>query len=395
MKTSARGIELIKQFEGLELEAYQDIAGIWTIGYGHTGSDVEPGMRITEREAEALLRKDLTPRENAVDSLTSVPLNQNEFDALVSFIYNVGINAYRGSTARRRLNRGDRLGAADALTWWNKATVGGVLREVQGLTRRRAAERALFLTPVNPPIVREQDNLNENSRVTPVEDSPRRDSIAQSRTVQGATVAGGAGVAASTMGRDNAEELDQVETNIETGEGLTEDDSAEEGSTPPASQVGDQPEPDNGDTLTDGEIDGAEDPDAQIPEEETPDAGEDDDIEECAAPNDNETDTASADEGDEIVEGAETASDDLADDCVTPDEDSGAIVIEDGDGEVISGEATMDNGEIVVTGETMRPSKHEVHAVEAQVQFALLILIVLSVGFVIFARIDDWFKFRR
>ncbi|MBT8472542.1 MAG: lysozyme, partial [Marinicaulis sp.] len=250
MKTSERGIALIKQFEGLELEAYQDIAGVWTIGYGHTGSDVEPGMRITEREAEALLRRDLRPRENAVDRLTKVPVNQNEFDALVSFIYNVGISAYERSTARRRLNRGDRLAAANALTWWNKATVGGVLREVLGLTRRRAAEKALFLTPANPPIVREPENIDDNSRITPVEDSPRRDSIGQSRSVQGATVAGGAGVAASTMGRDNAEELDQIETNIEEGYGGIENPSADEDSTVP-----DMIDPDNN-----GETDGIEEP---------------------------------------------------------------------------------------------------------------------------------------
>ncbi len=312
MKISARGIELIKQFEGLELEAYQDIAGVWTIGYGHTGADVEPGMRISERDADALLQRDLKPRENSVDSLTKVDLNQNEFDALVSFIYNVGADAYRGSTARRRLNRNDRMGAADALTWWNKATVGGVLREVAGLTRRRAAERAVFLTPSNPPIVREPNNINDNSRVTPVEDAPRRDNIAESRTVQGATVAGGAGVAASTMGRDSAEELDQVETNIETGRGVTEDPSAGEGSTPPRSQVDDD------------------------------------------------------------------------------------IIVETDDGSIGAEDETAEHGEIILD-DTMqqRPSKHQVHAVEAQVQFALLVLIVLAVLFVFIARFDDWRNYRR
>ena len=92
MKMSRNGIELLKRFEGLELEAYQDIAGIWTIGYGHTGNDVQPGMRISEREAEDLLRRDLRSREDAAERLTSVPINQNEFDALVSFIYNVGLS---------------------------------------------------------------------------------------------------------------------------------------------------------------------------------------------------------------------------------------------------------------------------------------------------------------
>ncbi|WDI30717.1 lysozyme [Hyphococcus flavus] len=301
MRTSPSGIDLIKRFEGLELEAYQDIAGIWTIGYGHTGDDVEPGMKISEKDAEELLKRDLRPREQAVDSAVKVPLNQNEFDALVSFVYNVGVGAFRGSTALKRLNKGDRIGAADALTWWNKATVGGVLREVLGLTRRRASERALFLTPDGPPMVRDPEQIEENSRAEPVEDAPRRGNVAESRTVQGATIAGGAGVASSTLGRDNAEELDQIESNIENGEGLTEDPSAGEGSTPPSSE-------------TDG------------------------------APS---TDDQSADTG-EMVE-------------VPAD----------------------------------RPSKHEAHAVEAQVQFALLILIVLSVLFVIFARWDDWRNYRR
>lgn len=310
VKTSESGVELIKRFEGLELEAYQDIAGVWTIGYGHTGPDVQPGMRISEREAEALLRRDLKPREDAVERLTSVPLNQNEFDALVSFVYNVGVEAYRRSTARRRLNGGDRIGAADALTWWNKATVGGVLREVMGLTRRRAAERALFLTPVNPPIVREQEELDQNTRVTPVEDPPRRGNIAESRTAQGATIAGGAGAAAATMGRDNAEELDQIETNIEEGTGLTENPEAGEGSTPPAKSI----------------------------------------------------------EGDSVPE-------------------------IDQNGDIVTGD-DGDNGEMIVAPSD-RPSKHEVHAVEAQIQFALLILIILAVLFILYARYDDWRHYRR
>lgn len=149
MKTSDAGVALIKKFEGLELESYQDIAGVWSIGYGHTETAAADQV-VTEAEAEALLLRDLGARERSVADLVSVPLNQNEFDALVSFIYNVGANAFKGSTARKRLNRGDRIGAAEALTWWNKATVDGVLREVNGLTRRRAAERELFLRPVMP-----------------------------------------------------------------------------------------------------------------------------------------------------------------------------------------------------------------------------------------------------
>ena len=190
MKISEAGIDLIKRFEGLELESYQDIAGVWTIGYGHTET-AGPNQKINEREAEELLRRDIAPRERAVEQLAGVSLNQNEFDALVSFVFNVGAGAFKNSTARKRLNRNDRLGAAEALTWWNKATVGGVLREVRGLTRRRAAERALFLTPVNPPIVNKPEDIAENSRVTPVEEAPRRENLGDSRTIQGAAVAGG------------------------------------------------------------------------------------------------------------------------------------------------------------------------------------------------------------
>lgn len=331
MKTSENGIELLKRFEGLELEAYQDIAGIWTIGYGHTGDDVQPGMKLSEREAEELLRRDLKPREQAVSSAVKVSLNQNEFDALVSFVYNVGAAAFRGSTALKRLNRGDRVGAADALTWWNKATVGGVLREVLGLTRRRAAEKALFLTPTAVPDVRDPEKLAENPRVTPVEDSPRRGSVAESRTVQGAAIAGGAGVASSTMGRDSADKLDQLETNIENGEGLTENPatSGDGGAAP------------SGETQTDGGS--------------------------TAAPG-GETETGAP------ATGEETGS---------------------GDGAATSGDAQTGEPTAETIQITERPSKHETHAVEAQVQFALLILIILSVLFIIFARIDDWFKYRR
>ena len=321
MKISENGVALIKQFEGLELEAYQDIAGIWTIGYGHIETARE-GMRISEREAEALLRRDLKPRESAVDRLASVPLNQNEFDALVSFVYNVGIEGFRRSTARKRLNRGDRLGAADALTWWNKATVGGVLREVTGLTRRRAAERALFLTPTAPPVVNDAKQLDATTRATPMEDTPRRDTLAGSRTVQGATVAGGAGAASTSLGRQSAEELDRIEANQDLAA-----DPAEE----PA--PADEP---------------ASDPAADPANDNAPDA----------------------DEGDAPV----------------------ADVDENGDVVIGDGEGATEEGVEVPEGRT---SKIEVSTVESQIQFALMILIALAVIYIIYARIDDWWQFRR
>ena len=372
MKTSARGIELIKQFEGLELEAYQDIAGIWTIGYGHTGPDVEPGMRISEREAEALLRKDLKPREDAARDLTSVKLNQNEFDALVSFIYNVGVDAYRRSTARRRLNRNDRLGAADALTWWNKATVGGVLRQIAGLTRRRAAERALFLTPTNPPIVREPNNIAENSRVTPIEDTPRRDNIAESRTVQGATVAGGAGVAASTMGRDSAEELDEIEDNIAAGRGADNAPPADEQSSPPAS-----------DTPPAAVDEPAGDPSVDIEDPTTAPDADDDAIDDAGEP-------ATTDDSID-VEPPATAIDESETEI-----DAGENIVAETDDGAVTDDELVTTSEIILDDTAPeRPTKLEVHAVEAQIQFALLILIVLAVLFVIIARIDDWRNYRR
>lgn len=333
MKISEAGIDLIKRFEGLELQSYQDIAGVWTIGYGHTET-AGPNQKISEREAEELLRRDLGPRERAVEQLTSVSLNQNEFDALVSFIYNVGANAFKNSTARKRLNRNDRFGAAEALTWWNKATVNGVLREVLGLTRRRAAERALFLTPVNPPIVSKPEAVAENTRITPVEEAPRRENIGESRTVQGATVAGAAGAAASTIGKDSATELDKIETNIEQGTGLTEK---------PADQGGlGGPAPD-GCTLN-------------CPPATAPDSSEG-----GTSPN--------ADGG---------AADQPADGGAAPDAGPSA-------------------GETVQTIELgpERPSKHEKHAVDAQLQFALLIIIVLSALYIVFARVDDWWRYRR
>lgn len=172
-----RGIELITRFEGLEFEAYQDIAGIWTIGYGHTegfkDGRYNMNSRITRPEAEALLLRDLATRARDLSAWAiehEVDLNDNEFDALISFIYNAGFPTFKGSTAAKRLIKGDRKGAAEALTWYNKARVDGVLREVTGLTRRRAAEKALFLekpaeTSNNPD--RPDYHPHEDTRIEP------------------------------------------------------------------------------------------------------------------------------------------------------------------------------------------------------------------------------------
>lgn len=134
--------ELIKSFEGLELEAYLCPADIWTIGYGHTGN-VKEGDSITKAEADELLDKDLQTFRNGVRRLVKVPLNENQFGALVSFAYNLGLGSLQNSTLLKLLNAGDYDGAADQFLRWNKSK-GKVLT---GLVRRREAERAVFLTP--------------------------------------------------------------------------------------------------------------------------------------------------------------------------------------------------------------------------------------------------------
>ncbi|MDB9983435.1 lysozyme [Candidatus Pelagibacter sp.] len=140
-----RGLELIKEFEGLELEAYLCPAKVWTIGYGHTKT-VRKGMKVTEKQAEALLKKDLERVEKAIETNVKVPLTQNQYDALCSFIYNVGGGAFQKSTLLRLLNAGDYEGAQAQFQRWNKAS-GVVLK---GLVRRRAAERALFISKDAP-----------------------------------------------------------------------------------------------------------------------------------------------------------------------------------------------------------------------------------------------------
>lgn len=141
MRTSQNGVDLIKHFEGCRLTAYKCSAGVWTVGYGHTGPDVSPSLVITQLQAERLLEQDLQVFERAISKLITIPLSQYEFDALIAFTFNVGAHALDQSTLRRMLNAGDHSGAADQFLRWNKA--GG--RVLEGLTRRRTSESALFL----------------------------------------------------------------------------------------------------------------------------------------------------------------------------------------------------------------------------------------------------------
>lgn len=142
MNISQAGIELIKKFEGCKLEAYLCPAGIPTIGVGHTGKDVRLGMTITEEEADRLLRSDLDRFERAVNQYVGQPITQGQFDALVSFAFNLGSEALRNSTLLRKLNDGDDVGASDEFGRWTKA--GG--RVLPGLVARREAEREMFLS---------------------------------------------------------------------------------------------------------------------------------------------------------------------------------------------------------------------------------------------------------
>lgn len=139
------GYLLVKEFEGLRLRAYLCPAGVWTIGYGHTDG-VREGMTITQTQADDFLDRDLDWAEECVGKFAKDP-SDNEFAAMVSLCFNIGAARFAKSTVLRLHNAGDKLGAARAFRMWNKATVGGKLVELPGLTRRRLAEEGLYLKP--------------------------------------------------------------------------------------------------------------------------------------------------------------------------------------------------------------------------------------------------------
>ena len=141
MRTSQTGIDLIKKYEGLRTNAYMCPASVLTIGYGHT-KNVAPGMKITPEKAEDLLKEDLVRFEDAVNKYVTKPLTQNQFDALVSFAFNVGVNAFANSTMLRLLCLGHYFQAASQFSRW----VHGGGQKLPGLVRRREEERKLFLT---------------------------------------------------------------------------------------------------------------------------------------------------------------------------------------------------------------------------------------------------------
>lgn len=141
MQLSDNGLKMITKFEGCSLTVYKDVAGFPTIGVGHLIKPGEKFTTITQAQANDLLRSDARRFENGVSNLVTVPLTQNQFDALVSFSFNLGLNALTTSTLLKKLNSGDYKGAADEFLKWNKA--GG--KVVQGIANRRAEERRVFL----------------------------------------------------------------------------------------------------------------------------------------------------------------------------------------------------------------------------------------------------------
>ena len=191
-KLSQAGLDLIKGFEGYHRAlpdgrciAYRCPAGVWTLGWGAT-EGIKPGMIWTRAQAEAGLRRELATFEAGVLKLVSVDLNQNEFDALVSFAYNCGLGALGKSTLLRKLNKNDRAGAAACFRQWTRG--GG--RVLPGLVRRRDREAALFLTPVPPPEAEDEPAQPDMPQaVEPVPEPPRAATVATAGAVGGTTIA--------------------------------------------------------------------------------------------------------------------------------------------------------------------------------------------------------------
>lgn len=137
------GMSLTESFEQCRLVPYQDSAGVWTDGWGNTKC-VMPGMAITQEQADADLLANVAEAVNCVNDCVTVPLTQDQFDALVDFTFNAGIGAFKGSTLLVKLNQGDYAGAEAEMAKWDKITVNGKLVPCRGLDNRRQAEQSLF-----------------------------------------------------------------------------------------------------------------------------------------------------------------------------------------------------------------------------------------------------------
>lgn len=189
-----KGLELIKEFEGFRSRSYKCSAGIWSVGFGHTSSagppQVGPLTVVTREEAEAILQRDLQVFERAVEHAIKVPLNSNQFSALVSFCYNVGPTAFRASSVLKAVNAQQWAEVPRRLALWNKA--GG--KVLPGLVRRRAAEAALFMERDHISPAAEAKVEQAESRETP--DVPQGKPPLQSTT----NIAAGAAGIAGTVG---------------------------------------------------------------------------------------------------------------------------------------------------------------------------------------------------
>ena len=194
MRTSPAGIALIKLFEGCKLRAYRCPAGVWTIGYGHTGSDVHPGLIVSQDRADDLLVLDLIRFEKAVAKAVAVPLSQNQFDALVALTYNTG-PAPLTATLGRVLNARRYNDVPAQFMRWTRA--GG--KELKGLVRRRRAECALWRGL-------DDDRGDDVEVAGPITAAPAGRSLTSSTTAKAAGLAGAGGIGLVGQGLAQAKE---------------------------------------------------------------------------------------------------------------------------------------------------------------------------------------------
>lgn len=215
MRTSENGIHLIKRFEGLhkkteegDVRSYRCPAGRWTIGWGHV-KGVRSGMRATEEECTAFLRQDLEVCEEAVERLVKVDLSQNQFDSLVSFVFNLGETNFRKSTLLAKINKSQLDEVPSEFLRWNKARVGGELKVLAGLTRRRTAEAALFT--MDAPLPDDDDKERMPQKPEPTSVKP----LKKSKTMAGAATAG-----AGTLGTVLTEAAGNLQTLVSYADSL-------------------------------------------------------------------------------------------------------------------------------------------------------------------------------
>jgi lysozyme len=188
-RINAAGLELVKSFEGLRLQAYRDAVGIWTIGYGHTPG-VKAGQTITEAQASQFLVADLADAESAVERFVTVPLNDNQFAALVSLTFNIGTEAFRRSTLRKKLNAGDYAAVPAQLALWIK----GAGKTLPGLVRRRKAEADLWNAPIISMPAKPSPAAVDAKKTAGVPELPKTAATAPTPVPAGKTKAAAAGV---------------------------------------------------------------------------------------------------------------------------------------------------------------------------------------------------------